>query len=62
MNTNTKKKKMVCQHNSYAHLTIGNEYEILGEEENKIFVINDNGKKTSYYKSRFKEVGTLITQ
>ena len=46
---------MICEYNSHAPLTIGKEYEILEEEDGKIFVINDNGKKQSYYKSRFKK-------
>jgi len=52
---------MVCEHNSHADLTVGNNYEILGEEENKVFVINDKGKKMSYYKSRFHEK-SLVAQ
>jgi len=55
------KKMMVCEHNSHADLTVGNNYEILGEEENKVFVINDKGKKMSYYKSRFHEK-SLVAQ
>lgn len=57
----TEQKKMVCEHNSHSDLTIGNSYEILGEDENKVFVINDKGKKMSYYKSRFRDE-SLVAQ
>jgi hypothetical protein len=47
----------VCQHDSHSSLTAGKPYEVLGENEdgNKVFVIDDNGKKNSFYKSRFVE-------
>lgn len=46
--------KLTCEYNSHVLLTIGKKYEILAEEENKVFVMNDKGEKKSYYKSRFK--------
>lgn len=49
-----KKKTVICQYANYATLTVGNRYEIIDEEDNKYFVIDDKGKKTSFYKSRFK--------
>lgn len=55
-----KKVIMLCQHNSHAALTIGKPYEILSEDENKVFVIDDSGKRNSYYKSRFIEEKTAI--
>lgn len=45
---------LVCENNSHAPLTIGKPYEVLGEDENKVFVIDDNGKRNSFYRSRFK--------
>lgn len=39
----------------YAALTAGKPYEILEEDENKVFVIDDNGKRNSFYKSRFAQ-------
>ena len=50
-----KKVMMVCAHNSNAALTVGRSYEILDEDENKVYVIDDNGKRNSYYKSRFED-------
>lgn len=51
----TKKKTLTCLHVKYAALTAGKPYEILEEDENKVFVIDDNGKRNSFYKSRFAQ-------
>lgn len=46
--------KVICKSNSFASLTIGKEYKVLGIDENKIIIIDDNGKKNTFYSSRFK--------
>lgn len=62
--TQQPKPSMVCLHDNYVALTKGNSYEILEEDDNKIYVLDDNGKRNSFYKSRFvqPEVKTLITK
>lgn len=55
MQTQTQtKQKMKCKFNSHAKLTVGREYTILKEEDNKVFVVDDSGKEKSFYKSRFE--------
>ncbi len=54
MKTKTKTLKIKCTNNNYSsNLTIGNEYAIIKEEDGKVYVKNDAGKVTPYYKSRF---------
>lgn len=49
----TQLKKVTCQLNANVPLTKGKEYEVIGEVDNKYIIIDDKGKKTTYYKSRF---------
>lgn len=53
--TNTKTSEVVvCEHNAHMpNLTKGKEYEVISRDENKITVIDDSGKKSLYYASRF---------
>jgi hypothetical protein len=44
---------MECLYDNHVALTKGNSYEVLQEDENKVYVIDDNGKRNSFYKSRF---------
>jgi len=53
------KVKLKCLYNSNAALTHGKDYEVISEEENKVFIIDDNGKKNSFYKSRFEDNGII---
>jgi Lhr-like helicase len=50
----TETKEMVCVHNDHTFLTKGKSYEIIEEDDNKVFVIDDRGVKTSFYRSRFE--------
>jgi hypothetical protein len=53
--TVVKQKTAKCVNNTYqTSLTLGKEYEIVYEKENKYYVLNDKGNVTTYYKSRFK--------
>ena len=47
-------KIVVCELSSHVLLTKGKEYEVINENDKKIFVIDDSGKKNSFYKARFK--------
>lgn len=51
--TKEKKKIVICEHASYASLTVGKSYKVLDEHDNKYVIINDNHEKKSYYKNRF---------
>ena len=45
---------VVCEHNAHMpNLTKGKPYEIISRDENKIVIIDDSGRKNSYYASRF---------
>ena len=48
---------VVCVHNTFAELTIGKEYKVIGvpenDDNNKVIVISDAGIKNTYYKNRF---------
>ena len=47
---------LICEHDENVPLTKGKTYEeIPGADFNKVFVIDDDGKKRSYYKSRFNK-------
>lgn len=45
---------VVCEHNAHMpNLTKGKPYEIISRDENKIVIVDDSGRKNSYYASRF---------
>lgn len=47
--------ELVCENaQKYTPLTVGNTYVALEYVENKVYVIDDNGKRNSFYISRFK--------
>ena len=55
-----KNEILLCQINTHAAaLTIGKPYEVLDEEDNKVIVIDDNGKRSKFYRSRFSKKSIL---
>ena len=59
MNRKKEKEILICEiadtYNLTPGLTFGKEYTLLSEEDNKVVIINDHGKKTTYYRSRFRK-------
>ena len=51
-------KILICEiaddYNKNPGLTFEKEYPMVDETDNKYVVINNNGKRSTYYKSRFK--------
>lgn len=59
-----KKKKeeeeiLICEiadtYNSNPGLTFEKEYRVLEEIDNKVLILDDRGKKTTYYRNRFRK-------